>query len=204
MLSAASKPPAPAPKPRCCRPVRQFADGCRPSGCNASMMSASGNEQTAGGRSVWIVGDPEKGARAATHRYHRSDCYVLDQVGNRGRTQKPPSLRSRRSMRRVRSAVPASARRSPRVGPQGETLRARRASSPGTRWTWRMSTRGGCQRTASPPTTRHPRARSLRGRLSESPIRTSHVPRPEVRCEPLRQAGALMGFPPSYLSRARP
>jgi len=52
------------------------------------MMSASGNEQTAGGRSVWIVGDPEEGARAATHRYHRSDCYVLDQVGNRGRTQK--------------------------------------------------------------------------------------------------------------------
>src|SRR5687768_2326054 len=39
-------------------------------------------------RSVWIVGEPEEGARAATHRYHRSDCYVLGQVGNRGRTRK--------------------------------------------------------------------------------------------------------------------
>jgi Transcription elongation factor, GreA/GreB, C-term len=39
-------------------------------------------------RSVWIVGDPEEGAKATTHRYHRGDCYVLDQVGNRGRTQK--------------------------------------------------------------------------------------------------------------------
>ena len=39
-------------------------------------------------RSVWIVGDPEVGAKATTHRYHRADCYVLDQVGNRGRTQK--------------------------------------------------------------------------------------------------------------------
>jgi Transcription elongation factor, GreA/GreB, C-term len=39
-------------------------------------------------RSVWIVGVPEEGAKATTHRYHRGDCYVLDQVGNRGRTQK--------------------------------------------------------------------------------------------------------------------
>ena len=28
-------------------------------------------------RSVWIVGDPEDGAHATTHRYHRGDCYVL-------------------------------------------------------------------------------------------------------------------------------
>lgn len=39
-------------------------------------------------RRVWIVGDPEEGAQAAAHRYHRGDCYVLDQVGNRGRTRK--------------------------------------------------------------------------------------------------------------------
>jgi hypothetical protein len=39
-------------------------------------------------RRVWIVGDPEEGAKATTHRYHRGDCYVLDQVGNRGRTRK--------------------------------------------------------------------------------------------------------------------
>ena len=39
-------------------------------------------------RRVWIVGDPEEGARATSHRYHRGDCYVLDQVGNRGRTRK--------------------------------------------------------------------------------------------------------------------
>jgi hypothetical protein len=38
-------------------------------------------------RTVSIVGDPEEGARA-THRYHRGDCFVLDQVGNRGRTRK--------------------------------------------------------------------------------------------------------------------
>jgi hypothetical protein len=51
-------------------------------------MSHSGNERKANDRSVWIVGDPEEGAQATTHRYHRGDCYVLDQVGNRGRTRK--------------------------------------------------------------------------------------------------------------------
>ena len=51
-------------------------------------MSLSGNERDANDRSVWIVGDPEEGAQARTHRYHRGDCYVLDQVGNRGRTRK--------------------------------------------------------------------------------------------------------------------
>lgn len=42
------------------------------------------------GGNVWIVGNPEVGAHASTHRYHRADCYVLDQVGNRGRTTKIP------------------------------------------------------------------------------------------------------------------
>jgi hypothetical protein len=51
-------------------------------------MSQFGNERNANDRSVWIVGDPEEGAQATTHRYHRGDCYVLDQVGNRGRTRK--------------------------------------------------------------------------------------------------------------------
>jgi hypothetical protein len=34
------------------------------------------------------VGDPGEGAQATSHRYHRGDCYVLDQEGNRGRTRK--------------------------------------------------------------------------------------------------------------------
>lgn len=39
-------------------------------------------------RQAWIVGSIEWGTQAGDQRFHRSDCYVLDQGPNRGDVQK--------------------------------------------------------------------------------------------------------------------
>lgn len=41
-----------------------------------------------GNRSVWIVGDPGEHLPKTDPRYHRGDCYVLEQGPNRGRAKR--------------------------------------------------------------------------------------------------------------------
>jgi hypothetical protein len=88
-------------------------------------------------RSVWIVGDPEEGAKATTHRYHRGDCYVLDQVGNGGRTQKVALAELPEGYAPCQICAPGSrSSTATSGGAHLKGLRDRRASSPATWWMW--------------------------------------------------------------------
>lgn len=53
----------------------------------AATESYAGAGVTSPERTVWIVGDIAGGA-SGEHRYHRGDCYVLDQEPNRDRATK--------------------------------------------------------------------------------------------------------------------